>query len=133
MDEARDWQEMRRMSERLLKEGTGADVAAWNRRIAGERFEDEDSLRAWLDRFDSSFVALTGSAEALDQAQRMLGMPPARREGSLVSANYGVSHGAQLWVFTPDDSAHVVYPFGMKREDLAADLAKLARIWPASP
>ena len=92
-----------------------------------------DRLRAWLDRFDSSFVALTGSAEALAQAQRMLGMPPARREGSLVSANYGVSHGAQLWAFTPDDSAHVVYPFGMKREDLAADLAKLARVWPASP
>jgi len=42
-----------------------------------------------------------------------------------------VSHGAHLWAFTPDDSAHVVYPMGMGREVLAADIPLLLRLWPA--
>ncbi len=36
------------MSARLLKERTGEDVDAWNRRIKKERFNDENALRAWL-------------------------------------------------------------------------------------
>jgi len=39
---------MRAMSERLLIERTGQDVAAWNARIAAEPPPDEDALRAWL-------------------------------------------------------------------------------------
>ena len=35
-------------SARLLKERTGEDLAAWNRRIAKEQLTDEESLRAWL-------------------------------------------------------------------------------------
>jgi hypothetical protein len=35
-------------SARLLKQRTGEDVAAWNRRIARGKFPDEKSLRAWL-------------------------------------------------------------------------------------
>jgi len=91
-----------------------------------------ERLRSWVAQFDSSFMAVTGSPVALEVAQRALGMPPARREGEL-PGGYGVSHGAQLWAFTPDDSAHVVYPWGIKREDLAADLTRLSRIWPARP
>jgi protein SCO1/2 len=91
-----------------------------------------ERLGAWLARFDSSFTAVTGSPVALEVAQRALGMPPARREGEQ-PRGYGLSHGAQLWTFTPDDSAHVVYPWGITREDLAADLARLGRIWPGTP
>jgi len=91
-------------------------------------------LRAWVSQFDSGFIALSGSPAALETAQRAVGMPPAMREGELPKGGgYGVTHAAQLWAFTPDDSAHVVYPWGMKREDLAADLAKLLQIWPPSP
>ena len=93
-----------------------------------------ERLRSWLGQFDSSFVAVTGTATALEVAQRSVGMPPAIREGELPKGGgYGMSHGAQLWAFTPDDSAHVVYPWGMKREDLAADLAKLLQMWPPNP
>ena len=90
-----------------------------------------DRLRSWLGHFDSSFVALTGSVAALESAQRSVGMPPAVREGELpTGGGYGVSHAAQIWAFTPDDSAHVIYPFGVPREILAADLATLFRLWP---
>ena len=33
---------------RLLKERTGENVDAWNRRVKGKCFKDEKSLRAWL-------------------------------------------------------------------------------------
>jgi hypothetical protein len=41
---------MREKSARLLKERTGDDVAAWNRRIQQQHFADQESLRAWLTR-----------------------------------------------------------------------------------
>ena len=46
MTQTRDWQEMRSMSVRLLKERTGENVDAWNRRVKGKCFKDEKSLRA---------------------------------------------------------------------------------------
>ncbi len=91
-----------------------------------------ERLRSWLAQFDSSFVGVSGSAAAIGAALGSLGMPPAVREGELPNGGgYGMTHGAQLWAFTPDDSAHVIYPWGVKREDLASDVSKLARIWPA--
>jgi protein SCO1/2 len=93
-----------------------------------------ERLRSWLGQFDSSFVALTGTPAALDSAQRAVGMPPAMREGELPKGGgYGVAHSAQLLAFTPDDSAHVVYPWGMRREALAADLKTLLQVWPPTP
>lgn len=50
MPQIRNWKWMRDMSVRLLKERTGEDVAAWNRRIRAEGFKDKESLRKWLTR-----------------------------------------------------------------------------------
>lgn len=48
MTETRDWSDMQAMSARLLKERTGQDVAAWNKRIRAQKLKDEPALRAWL-------------------------------------------------------------------------------------
>src|SRR5262245_6274827 len=48
MTDTRDWEGMRDMSARLLKERTGENVETWNRRIKRERFKDEQNLRVWL-------------------------------------------------------------------------------------
>ena len=55
-----DWQGMRDMSSRLLKERTGKDVDTWNRRIKRERLNDKKSLRAWL-----AGHGVTGYAQSL--------------------------------------------------------------------
>ena len=90
-----------------------------------------ERLAGWLSHFDSSFVGVTGDPGTLESAQRGLGMPAATRDAVKPdSGGYTISHGAHLWAFTPDDSAHVVYPMGMRREDLAADIPKLLRLWP---
>ena len=93
-----------------------------------------DELESWLSRFDASFIGLTGAPAQIEAAQRSLGMAPAVQEGELPKGGgYGITHMSQIWAFTPDDSAHVMYPFGVKREDLAADLKILVRGWPGSP
>lgn len=90
-----------------------------------------ERLTSWLANFDSTFIGARGSPETLETAQRSLGMPVASRDAQVPdSGGYTVSHGAHLWAFTPDDSAHVVYPMGMGREDFAADIPLLLRIWP---
>ena len=89
-----------------------------------------DRLAAWLAQFDSTFIGASASPQVLAAAQRSLGMPVASRDSVVPdSGGYTVSHGAHLWAFTPDDSAHVVYPMGMGREAMAADLPKLLRIY----
>ena len=89
-----------------------------------------ERLRDWLAHFDSTFIGARGPDEVVAGAQRGMGMPVSSREGMLPDrSGYAVSHGAHLWAFTPDDSAHVVYPMGMSRDDLAADIPKLLRLY----
>ena len=87
-------------------------------------------LRSWLGQFDPGFLGVTGSPAAIEAAMRSVGMPPTIREGELPKGGYGISHAAQIWAFTPDDSAHVMYPWGVPREDLASDIPRLLGIWP---
>src|SRR2546422_3665338 len=60
MAKTRDWQGMKDMSARLLKERTGEGVETWNRRIQRERLDDEESLRVWLTK-----QGVTGYAQSL--------------------------------------------------------------------
>jgi len=43
MAQTRDWQGMKNMSARLLKECTGDDLTTWNRRIKKEREESNSA------------------------------------------------------------------------------------------
>jgi len=60
MPQVRDWQGMRDMSARRLKERTGDDLDTWNRRIKGQGFASEESLRPWLTK-----EGVTGYAQTL--------------------------------------------------------------------
>jgi protein SCO1/2 len=85
-------------------------------------------LKEWLGAFDSSFVGLTGSISAIDAAQTSLGLQPARKEyPGADSTKYGIGHAAQVIAFARDGFAYLVYPFGIRQDDWARDLPKLAR------
>jgi hypothetical protein len=60
MAQISDWQSMKDMSARLLKERTGSDVAIWNKRIRDQHLNDEQAFRAWLTE-----QAVTGYAQSL--------------------------------------------------------------------
>lgn len=84
-----------------------------------------EALRAYLDRFDTGFVGLTGTPEQLLAAQEAAGVTAAYDDGANERGGYDVGHSAQVIVYTPDDLAHLVYGFGVRQDQWAADLARV--------
>lgn len=84
-------------------------------------------LRQWLAAFDPTFVGLRGDDSTVARIEAGLHLPPAVREpaDSAAAGGYGVGHAAQVLAFTPDDSLHLVYPFGTRQADWAHDLPLL--------
>jgi len=90
------------------------------------------ALRRWLDHFDKAFVGLRGDDAAVTQIMQAIGLPPAVRSVPGPDGRYEVGHPATVIVFTADDSAHVLYPFGTRQEDWAEDIPRLLRVRPRS-
>jgi protein SCO1/2 len=96
---------------------------------------DRDSLpvlRKWLDSHDVSFIGLTGSRAALDSMQKAVGFGPAVIRGGAPGSTSApvVDHASPVVVFTADDSAHVMYPFGTRQSDWERDLPRLLAVAP---
>lgn len=80
------------------------------------------SLRAYLDRFNKSFIGLTGTEEAIQAAQVAANLPPAKKGTRQSNGEYEVGHSAFVLAYTKDNLAHLIYPAGMKSEDWTHDL-----------
>lgn len=89
-------------------------------------------LGPWLRQFDPDAIGLTGSLDEVIAAQVAAGVAPAIRDRGGTAAEYTVSHAAQVIVVSPDDSVHVVYPFGTRQREWADDLPRLWRRWGGS-
>ena len=83
-------------------------------------------LRTYLDHFSKSFIGLTGSQAAIDAAQIAANLPPAKKSAVRADGAYDVGHASFVLAYTKDNLAHVIYPVGMKEEDLVHDLQYLA-------
>lgn len=87
------------------------------------------ALGAWLGKFDREFIGLTGTPEQIALAERAVGIAPAIRDTA--KGQYTVSHAAQVIVYSPDDSTHIAYPFGVRQQQWVADLPILLQRWTA--
>jgi protein SCO1 len=87
-----------------------------------------ERLQAWLGNFDPSFIGLRGTPDQVKRIEASVGVAAAAAGAPDASGNYEVGHAAQVIAFTPDDSAHVVYPFGTRQADWAHDLPLLAQV-----
>jgi protein SCO1/2 len=87
-----------------------------------------EKLQAWLGNFDPSFIGLRGTPEQVKAIEASVNVAPAVAAAPDSSGNYEVGHAAQVIAFTPDDSAHVVYPFGTRQADWVHDLPLLAQV-----
>jgi protein SCO1/2 len=85
-----------------------------------------ERIREWLDNFDPSFVGLRGPAEKVNEIAVAMGVPPAQKFEAQ-EGGYQVGHSASVIVFTRDNRAHVMYPFGTRQADWAHDLPRLAK------
>lgn len=83
-------------------------------------------LRAYLDHFDKKFIGLTGNQSAIDAAQIAADLPPAKKTSVRPDGSYDVGHASFVLAYTKDNLAHVIYPVGVKQEDLVHDLRYLA-------
>ena len=88
---------------------------------------DRDSaavLRKWLNAFSVDFIGLRGTREEVDAVQQLIGFG-----GAIVGVDSGgattVTHAAPVVVFTADDTAHVMYPFGTRQADWIRDIPRL--------
>jgi protein SCO1/2 len=87
-----------------------------------------ERLKEWLHNFDDSFIGLTGDTAVSNAAQRALLLPLPQAGPTDSTGGYEVGHAAAVVAFTPDDSAHVRYPFGIRQADWAHDLPRLVGI-----
>jgi protein SCO1/2 len=91
-----------------------------------------ERLKAWLAAFHPDFIGLTGTADEIRAAQLAASLMPAVKQipDSTNPGVYLVGHAAQVIAYTSDDSAHVVYPFGIRQQDWANDIPILVKGWP---
>ena len=89
--------------------------------------DSPERIREWLDAFDESFIGLRGTVAEVNEIERSLGLPPSFADDGQDPDDYLVGHAAQVLAFTPDNLAHIAYPFGIRQADWARDLPRLAR------
>jgi protein SCO1/2 len=87
-----------------------------------------EKLQAWLGNFDPSFIGLRGTPAQVKAIEKSVNVAPAVADAPDSSGSYEVGHAAQVIAFSPDDSAHVVYPFGTRQADWMHDLPLLAQV-----
>jgi protein SCO1 len=84
------------------------------------------AIREYLDRFDPSFVGLTGRLPAIEQVAAALGVPLTGMK-KLPGGGYEVGHGAQVIGFTSDDEGRLVWTHPTPVRDLRHDFTKLTQ------
>ncbi|MEV0802654.1 SCO family protein [Kribbella sp. NPDC050281] len=81
-------------------------------------------IRKYLDRFDPSFVGLSGSLTSIKDIAQALGVAVEGMQ-KLPSGGYEVGHGAQVIGFGKNDKANVLWLSNAAIGDLAHDFGKL--------
>ncbi|MEV6287046.1 SCO family protein [Kribbella sp. NPDC051770] len=81
-------------------------------------------IRKYLDRFDPSFVGLTGSLTSIKEIAKAVGVPVEGMK-KLPSGGYEVGHGAQVLGFGKDEKATVLWLDNAAIGDMAHDFGKL--------
>ncbi len=76
-------------------------------------------VRRWLDAFDPEFIGLRGSVDDVSAVQTALGFGPAFFSAPDSAGAYSVGHVAPVVLFSPDDTARALYPFGTRQADWA--------------
>jgi protein SCO1/2 len=87
-----------------------------------------ERLKEWLGSFDPSFIGLRGTVAEVNRILYGMRMPPIDlSQAPSGGSEYLVGHAAQVVAFGIDGLSRLEYPFGIRQEDWAHDLPKLAR------
>jgi protein SCO1/2 len=86
--------------------------------------DTEGALRAYLDRFDETFIGLTGDLGTIADVGRPLAVAVEKGE-RLPSGGYEVVHGTHVTGIDGDDEAPVVWTQGTSAAEFADDIHQL--------
>ena len=86
--------------------------------------DDEQVLREYLDRFDPTFIGLTGDLPTIVDAGLDLGVAVEKGE-KLPSGGYEVTHGTQVVGIDGSDQAPIVWTHGTSAAEFADDITLL--------
>jgi protein SCO1/2 len=81
-------------------------------------------IHKYLDRFDPSFIGLTGSLTSIKDIAQAVGVPVEGMK-KLPSGGYEIGHGAQVLGFGKDDKATVLWMSNTSIGDMVHDFGKL--------
>lgn len=85
-----------------------------------------EALRAYMENFDATFVALVPNENQLEQVAKGLKIHYRKVPGSTPSS-YTMEHTAATFVFDPQGRLRLYARYGMKPEALAADVRELLK------
>jgi protein SCO1/2 len=86
--------------------------------------DDAEAVRAYLDRFDPSFIGLTGELETIVDVARPLKVAVEKGE-RLPSGGYEVTHGTQVAAIAEDDRVPILWTQGTSAAQYADDIHTL--------
>ncbi|MCG8466668.1 MAG: SCO family protein [Gemmatimonadetes bacterium] len=87
-----------------------------------------ERLRAWLDRFDTSFIGLGGDLDFINRVQTALKLPEAVADPPHDPETphlYDVGHATPIVAITGDGWVRAMYPSGVRQADWQHDLPLL--------
>jgi protein SCO1/2 len=82
-------------------------------------------IAAYMDRFSSDFVGLTGPAEELQRVWTGYGAGTPYHEDVDSELGYVVSHSSRVWVIDKEGDLRITFPFEMTASDMAHDVQLL--------
>jgi protein SCO1/2 len=86
--------------------------------------DDEKTLRGYLDRFDPSFIGLTGDLQTIIDVGKPLAVAVEQGE-KLPSGGYEVVHSTQVTAIDDHDRVPILWTQGTSASDLADDIHQL--------
>jgi protein SCO1/2 len=88
--------------------------------------DTNERMRQYLDLFNPTFIGLRPTDDQLAQLLRNLSMRPIEKE-DIGNGAYTVNHAAYVLAYSTDNVAHLVYPYGVTRENWLNDIELLVR------
>jgi protein SCO1 len=86
--------------------------------------DDGAALRTYLDRYDPTFVGLTGDLATIVTMGKAVGVYVAKGE-KLPTGGYEVDHGTPIVAIDSSDRSPIVWTEGISAADLAEDITTL--------
>jgi protein SCO1/2 len=105
--------------------GPDADQVAFVFITVDPERDSPEAIAAYMDRFDPSFIGLTGSPEELQKVWNGYGVGTPYRQEVESALGYVIAHSTRIWVIDQEGDLRITFPFEMSAADMTHDVQLL--------